>query len=101
MTATAAPAAKYPRVQNYIAGNFVPGKGQALEVLNPADGSLLSHVPLSGPAELDAAVREAAEAFPAWSARTIKDRVQVFYRYRTLLERNADDLAALIGEEHG
>ena len=101
MTATAAPTAKYPRVQNYIGGRFVPGKGQALDVLNPGDGSLLSHVPLSGPAELDAAVRAAAEAFPAWSARTIKDRVQIFYRYRTLLERDAAELTALVAEEHG
>jgi len=101
MTATAAPAAKYPKVQNYIGGKFVAPGGQTLEVLNPADGSLLSHVPLSGPPELAAAVRAAAAAFPAWSARTIKDRVQVFFRYRTLLERDAAELAELIVEEHG
>ena len=101
MTATAAPAAKYPKVQNYIGGRFVPGKPQTLDVLNPGDGSLLSQVPLSGSAELDAAVQAAAEAFPAWSARTIKDRVQIFYRYRTLLERDAAELTALIAEEHG
>jgi malonate-semialdehyde dehydrogenase (acetylating)/methylmalonate-semialdehyde dehydrogenase len=101
MTATAAPTAKYPQVQNYIGGRFVPGDGRTLDVLNPGDGSLLSHVPLSGPAELDAAVSAAAAAFPAWSARTIKDRVQVFFRYRTLLERDAASLAALIVEEHG
>ena len=101
MTVTAVPVAKYPAVQNYIGGRFVAGNGRALEVLNPADGSLLSHVPLSGSAELDAAVRAAAEAFPAWSARTIKDRVQVFYRYRALLERDAAELTALIVEEHG
>jgi malonate-semialdehyde dehydrogenase (acetylating)/methylmalonate-semialdehyde dehydrogenase len=101
MTATAAPAAKYPRVQNYIGGEFVAGQGRTLAVLNPADGSLLSQVPLSGPAELDAAVRAAAEAFPDWSGRTIKDRVQVFYRYRALLERDFAALAALVVEEHG
>ncbi|HEY7613783.1 MAG TPA: CoA-acylating methylmalonate-semialdehyde dehydrogenase [Gemmatimonadales bacterium] len=101
MTATAVPTAKYPRVQNYIGGSFVAGKGQTLDVLNPGDGSLLSQVPLSGSAELDAAVGAAAEAFPAWSARTIKDRVQIFYRYRTLLERDAAELTALIVEEHG
>ena len=101
MTATAAPAARHPVVQNYIGGRFVPDVGRRLEVLDPSDGSLLSHVPLSGPDELDAAVRAAAEAFPAWSSRTIKDRVQVFYRYRTLLERDFAELSALIVEEHG
>jgi malonate-semialdehyde dehydrogenase (acetylating)/methylmalonate-semialdehyde dehydrogenase len=101
MTATAAPPARYPAVQNYIGGRFVPGAGSRLDVLDPSDGSLLSQVPLSGPAELDAAVRAAAAAFPAWSGRTIKDRVQIFFRYRTLLERDFSELAALVVEEHG
>ena len=69
--------------------------------MNPSDGSLLSRVPLSSAAEVDAAVRAAREAFPAWSATPIKERVQVFYRYRGLLERHFDELAALITEEHG
>ena len=64
MTATAAPSSEAPKVQDYIGGKFVAAGGQMLEVLNPADGSLLSHVPLSGPPELDAAVRAAAAAFP-------------------------------------
>ena len=38
---------------------------------------------------------------PAWSARPIKERVQVFYRYRSLLEQTSAQLAALITEEHG
>jgi malonate-semialdehyde dehydrogenase (acetylating) / methylmalonate-semialdehyde dehydrogenase len=101
MTATAAPTARYPAVQNYIGGRFVPGAGPRLEVLDPSDGTLLSQVPLSGPAELDAAVRAAAAAFSGWSGRTIKDRVQIFFRYRALLERDFAELAALVGEEHG
>ncbi len=56
---------------------------------------------LSSSAELDAAVRAGAEALPAWSARPIKERVQVFYRYRSLLERDFAGLAGLISEEHG
>jgi malonate-semialdehyde dehydrogenase (acetylating)/methylmalonate-semialdehyde dehydrogenase len=58
-------------------------------------------VPLSTGTELNAAVRAAAAAFPAWSTTPIKERVQVFYRYRTLLEQHFDELAALISEEHG
>ena len=99
-TATRSPA-KYPTVRNCIGGQFVPGEGQLLDVFNPSDGSLLSRVPLSRERELDAAVRAAADARPEWSGRTIKDRVQVFYRYRTLLERDISELAALITEEHG
>ena len=100
-TAAARPALKYPPVRNYVGGRFVPGQGATVEVLNPSDGTPLSQVPLSGGSDLDAAVRAAAEALPAWSSRTIKDRVQVFYRYRSLLERDFAALAALIAEEHG
>ena len=103
MTATTAPtaAAKYPQARNYIGGQFVPAGGRLLDVLNPSDGTTLSQVPLSTAADLDTAVRAAAEALPAWSQRTVKERVQVFYRYRTLLEREFAGLAALVSEEHG
>ncbi|HEU4473358.1 MAG TPA: CoA-acylating methylmalonate-semialdehyde dehydrogenase [Gemmatimonadales bacterium] len=104
MTATTTPpaaAAKYPPVRNYIGGQFVPAGGRLLDVLNPHDGTTLSQVPLSTATDLDAAVRAAAEALPAWSQRPIKERVQVFYRYRTLLEREFAGLAALVSEEHG
>ena len=100
-TATKSAPPKYPPVHNFVGGRFTPANGSLLEVLNPGDGTLLSQVPLSTKSELDAAVRAAAEAFPAWSGRTIKDRVQVFYRYRSLLEREFASLAALITEEHG
>jgi malonate-semialdehyde dehydrogenase (acetylating)/methylmalonate-semialdehyde dehydrogenase len=50
---------------------------------------------------VDAAVAAATAAFPAWSATPIKERVQVLYRYRTLLERHLDELTTLITREHG
>jgi malonate-semialdehyde dehydrogenase (acetylating)/methylmalonate-semialdehyde dehydrogenase len=46
-------------------------------------------------------VQSAGRAFPAWSGTPIKERVQVFYRYRALLQRDFSELAALITEEHG
>jgi malonate-semialdehyde dehydrogenase (acetylating)/methylmalonate-semialdehyde dehydrogenase len=105
MTSTVAPPAqlppKYATVRNFIGGRFTPSSAELLDVLNPSDGSLLSRVPLSGAAEVDSAVRSAAGAFPDWATTPIKERVQVLYRYRALLERNAAELAALITEEHG
>jgi malonate-semialdehyde dehydrogenase (acetylating)/methylmalonate-semialdehyde dehydrogenase len=88
-------------VPNFIAGRFVGSSARLLDVLNPSDGRLLSRVPLSGAEELGAAVRAAASAFPAWASTPIKERVQIFYRYRALLERHLDELASLISEEHG
>jgi len=103
MTALETPtASKYPDVRNYIGGQFVDGNGsRTLDVTNPADGSVISRVPLSGVTEIDRAVAAAKKAFPAWAATPIKERVQVFFRYKTLLEQNIDELAALVSEENG
>ena len=92
---------KYPPVRNYIGGAFVDADADHLDVFNPADGRVISRVPLSAYADVDRAVAAAKAAFPAWSARPIKERVQVFFRYKALLEKNIDELAALITEENG
>ncbi|MDQ3556860.1 MAG: CoA-acylating methylmalonate-semialdehyde dehydrogenase [Gemmatimonadota bacterium] len=92
---------RYPEVQNYIDGRFVPGDGPLLDVFNPADGSVISRVPLCSGDAVGAAVDAAQRAFPGWSAIPIKERVQVFFRYRSLLERHLDELTDLIVEEHG
>ncbi len=92
---------KYPTVPNYIDGSFVAADLPALDVYNPSDGSVISRVPLSTQHEVDAAVQSARAAFPAWSTTPIKERVQVFYRYKALLEQHIDELAALVTEENG
>lgn len=94
-------ATRYPEVQNYIGGKFVPGEGPLREVFNPGDGSVISRVPFCSADAVDAAVRAARGAFPGWSGTTIKERVQVFFRYRSLLEQHLDELTELIVEEHG
>jgi len=93
---------KYPPIQNYIAGNFVtPSTDTAMQVISPLDGNLLSTVPISGKNDLDHAVESARHAFPSWSNTPIKERVQVFFRYKTLLEKNLKMLAELCSEENG
>jgi len=93
---------KYPSVRNYINGQFVqPASSRSLPVISPIDGTALSEVPMSSAADLHKAVLAAKAAFPAWSHTPIKERVQVFFRYKYLLEKNLDELAALISEENG
>src|SRR5438045_3468589 len=93
---------KYPPVRNYIGGAFVDGNGnQYLDVTNPSDGSVISRVPLSPASEVDRAVQAAKKALPGWAGMPIKERVQVFFRYKTLLEKHIDELAALVTEENG
>jgi malonate-semialdehyde dehydrogenase (acetylating)/methylmalonate-semialdehyde dehydrogenase len=92
---------KYSEVQNYINGQFLAGGSNFLDVFNPADGSIISKVPLSASEQLDKAVEAARKALPEWSTLPIKERVQVFYRYKTLLEKNIEELSALVTEENG
>jgi len=92
---------KYPDVRNYINGAFVHADVPMLEVFDPSRGQAISRVPLSSPREVDEAVRAARAAFPKWSQMPIKERVQVFYRYKTLLEHHIDELSALVTEENG
>src|SRR3954468_9552603 len=93
---------KYPELQNYVGGAFVSSPSRPLlDVYNPSSGDVISRVPMSQATDVDAAVTAARAAFPAWSAMPIKERAQVFYRYKALLERNIDDLAALVTEENG
>ena len=94
---------KYAAVHNVIAG--APREASAtlpaIDVFNPADGSVLSRVPMSGHHEVDLAVHAAHKAWTAWAATPIKERVQVFYKYKALLEKHIAELAALITEENG
>ncbi|MCE7995642.1 MAG: CoA-acylating methylmalonate-semialdehyde dehydrogenase [Roseivirga sp.] len=92
---------KYPEVKNYVDGHFLSNGHQNLEVFSPIDGKVISHVPLSGMKDVDAAVAAGEKAFPAWSAMPIKERVQIFYRYRTLLEKHREELATLVHKENG
>jgi len=92
---------KYPAVSNYLNGSFVADELPALDVYNPSEGSVISRVPLSSHREVDRAVESARAAFAGWAGTPIKERVQVFYRYKALLERHIDELAALVTEENG
>src|SRR5438270_5760802 len=94
---------KYAALQNYVGGRFVPPATERphLNVYDPSSGDVISRVPLSAAADVDAAVRVARDAFPKWAGLPIKERVQVFFRYKSLLERHIDELAALVSEENG
>lgn len=93
---------KYSPVQNYIGGQFVPASSEStLPVISPLDGMQLSTVPLSTAKDLDKAVKAAKAAFPSWSKTPIKERVQVFFRYKYLLEQNIKELSELVQQENG
>lgn len=93
---------KYPAVKNFVKGEFINSSStRSLEVISPLDGNKLSVVPLSNSFDLEEAVKAAKSIFTHWSRTPIKERVQVFFRYKNLLEKNLQELAQLCSEENG
>jgi malonate-semialdehyde dehydrogenase (acetylating)/methylmalonate-semialdehyde dehydrogenase len=92
---------RQPAVKNYVGGKFTDTKNKSMDVLSPIDGEVISTVPLSSANDLDTAVQTAKAAFETWSAMPVKERVQIFYRYKTLMEKNLKELAMLVSEENG
>ncbi|MFP5470479.1 MAG: CoA-acylating methylmalonate-semialdehyde dehydrogenase [Bacteroidia bacterium] len=92
---------KIPQVKNYINGQFERNGQKEMNVYSPLDGSVISTLPISTYDDVDKAVKAAQKAFPLWSGMTYKERVQIFFRYRTLLEKNMDELTRLVNLENG
>ncbi len=87
---------------HWINGKHVEGtSGRFGHVYNPATGEVVAQVPLASTAELNAAVEAAKAAFPDWAATPPLTRARIMFKYKTLIEENADRLAALITAEHG
>lgn len=89
-------------VSYYVNGVWEkPVERETVTVHNPASGEVLAEVPLATESDVDRAVRTAHEAFLSWREVPVVDRVQVLYRYKELLESNADDLAGILTSENG
>ncbi len=72
-----------------------------MAVLNPANGEVIARTPLSLAADVDAAAKAAAEAFPAWRRTPAQDRVQYLFKLKFLLEDNLDEISRTIVNECG
>ena len=90
------------RQQCYIDGAWTDARsGNKVEVTNPATGAVLGTVPSVDAAETRRAIEAASAAFPAWAARTAKDRASILRRWHDLMLANADDLGTLMTAEQG
>ena len=88
-------------VHHCINGQAHAGADRFADVFDPATGQVARRVPLASTDDVRAAVDAAAAAFPGWATTTPLNRARVMFRFKELLERNADALAAIITSEHG
>jgi malonate-semialdehyde dehydrogenase (acetylating)/methylmalonate-semialdehyde dehydrogenase len=89
-------------LQHFINGRSVHAADQRLaDVFNPATGVVAARVPLASADTTREAIAAAAAALPAWANTPPLRRARVLFKFRELLERHMDELAAIITAEHG
>jgi acyl-CoA reductase-like NAD-dependent aldehyde dehydrogenase len=83
-----------------IDGHFVAGAHQ-LDVINPATEQSIARCPVADELQLNAAVAAAKKAFPAWSAKSVRDRAHLVGALGTALAERAEEFARQLTAEQG
>ncbi|MCE5987494.1 CoA-acylating methylmalonate-semialdehyde dehydrogenase [Pseudomonas sp. LM20] len=88
-------------VGHLINGEVVFESRRTQDVFNPATGQVARQVALASSQTVEHAIATAEAAFPAWRDTPPNKRARIMFRFKELLEQNADAICKLIGEEHG
>jgi betaine-aldehyde dehydrogenase len=90
------------RLQNFIGGAFRDAEdGPVAPLINPSTGEAFAEAPVSGQADVDRAVRAAADAFASWKRTTPSERSLALFRIADALEARAEDLVRAESENTG
>ncbi|MCV6590435.1 MAG: CoA-acylating methylmalonate-semialdehyde dehydrogenase [Marinobacterium sp.] len=84
-----------------INGEMIADSTRTQPVFNPATGQATKEVALASVETVEAAIAAAQAAYPEWRNTPAIKRARVMFRFKELLEQNADRICELIGEEHG
>src|SRR5579859_4457072 len=83
-------------LQNFIDGKFVDSEsGQTEPILNPANGEVIAHAPLSSAEDVNRAVAAARRAFDGWAATTPGERASALLKLADTIEEHADEISEL------
>ena len=86
----------------YIDGKWLAAdSNQTIEVTNPASGEVLGTIPKMGADETRRAIDAANAAYPAWRAKTAKERASILRKWFDLMMENQEDLARMMTAEQG
>jgi lactaldehyde dehydrogenase/glycolaldehyde dehydrogenase len=85
----------------FVGGRFVDGGGEALDVVNPADESVVASVASASAEQLDAAMEAAARAQAAWARTSLRERMAVMLRVSAAIEAETEELARVVVAEVG
>jgi malonate-semialdehyde dehydrogenase (acetylating)/methylmalonate-semialdehyde dehydrogenase len=88
-------------VGHLINGQIISTGERFQDVYNPSTGEVSKRVALASKATVEQAIAAAEAAFPAWRNTPPIKRARVMFRFKELLEQNAERIAQMVGEEHG
>ena len=90
------------RQQAYVDGAWIDAdSGETIAVTNPATGEVQALCPYASAQEVDSAVQAALAAQPEWEATAAPRRAAVIFKFRELVMKHTDELAEIVGREHG
>lgn len=93
---------KFDEVKNFINGEFKPGSSSKIHtIISPLDGVELTTFRESTNEDLNEIIAFAKKSQKAWQKVTLKERAQVFFKYKQLLEENSEVLTEIIYRENG
>ena len=88
--------------KNWVTGNYQnSNSGNTISVISPYFDKEIATVPDSNYSDLDNAVISAKKAFPDWASRGIRDRADVMFNLKSIMEKNLEELAHLIALDNG
>jgi betaine-aldehyde dehydrogenase len=80
-------------LRNMIGGEFVaPAEGKTEDIVNPANGDVIAHAPLSGAEDVDRAVKAARKAFETWSVTTPAQRQELLLKLADGFQERAEEI---------
>ena len=88
-------------IGHFIGGKVIHRSGRTLPIEDPATGNTIRAAELADSETVDEAVNIAQQAFPEWRDTTPLKRARVMFKFKQLLEDNADEICKLITQEHG
>jgi betaine-aldehyde dehydrogenase len=90
------------RLQNFIGGSYVDAQdGPTAPLINPSTGEVFAETPVSGPADVDRAVRVAADAFTTWRRTTPSERSLALFRIADAIAARGEELVRAECENTG
>ena len=89
-----------------VLGHLINGEIEYLDeptqyIYNPSNGEISKKIQLATKETVKNAITAAETVFPEWRNTPVIKRARIMFRFKELLEKNAEKICQLIGEEHG